>query len=252
MIRRNADDDWLLISQIEHARIAAELAQAWRDPELTDFPRREELLSAIRHHDDGWAAWESAPTVNEAGEPRDFTEMPMQVATTIWTRSIDACTSRSAFGGLWVSRHFCYLAERASDSRQSSVDISAIDAFLANQAAMQNEWRERLGASSEVVPSIEERGYHWLQVFDRISLWLCCDDRQDEWRLMLPSGNEVTFQPIRDRHVAVEAFPFSDPVVLSVPAIRLPKQRLPDDESIAVGPLPRATIEWRLTPFGVR
>lgn len=248
MIRRDTDNLWLLISQLEHARIAAELAEAWNDPELVDFPRRSELLSAIRHHDDGWADWELAPTINEAGEPRDFTEMPMAVASRIWGRSIQTCADQTAFGGLWVSRHFCHLAEHALETRDTAEDLDALKAFLFQQASIQEQWREKLAATTGDFSSCEERGYLWLQNFDRISLWLCCAERTESWNVVLPSGCEATFLPLESGEIVVDPFPFDGPVTLTVEAASLARQKFQDEEQLSLGQLPRHTIEWRLIP----
>jgi Protein of unknown function (DUF3891) len=256
MIRRNRANNWLLISQREHARIAAELADGWNDSEVIQFPHRSELLSAIRHHDDGWAVWESKPTINDDGEPREFTEMPMSDATSIWSRSIDICadsvsgTVSSAYGGLWVSRHFCYLAEGARDSRHSTTDLDSIDDFLSRQTSLQKSWRQQVGTSVENARACEEQGFHWLQTFDRISLWLCCADRSDRWDVALPSGYQTAFVPQADGPIALEPFPFREAVTLSVDCLRLPRQTLRDNEQLrlTIQEAQEQTIAWRLVP----
>lgn len=124
MIRRDAHDRRLLISQVEHARLAADLAEAWRDPQLLEFPQRLELLSAIRHHDDGWAGWEQAPTLNADGAPRDFTEMPMPVATDIWSRSIDACAESEELARQLILTDFKqFLVRRGWKPTESRIEI---------------------------------------------------------------------------------------------------------------------------------
>lgn len=90
MIRREEGRDWLLIPQIEHAHVAGDVAAVWGNDEVAAFPDSRELLSAVRHHDDGWREWDTAPRLHaETGIPRSFLEMPMPVATEIWSRSIE-------------------------------------------------------------------------------------------------------------------------------------------------------------------
>ena len=95
MIRRNVTTEngqpgWLLISQVEHARISGEFAESWIDSptaNVTFLPliNPEELLPAIYHHDDGWQDWEKSPEVDpQTGRPLAFTEMPLEVALEIW------------------------------------------------------------------------------------------------------------------------------------------------------------------------
>lgn len=88
MIRRETDSGWLLISQVDHAHLAADLARAWGNDHVTPLPLGEWLLPAIRDHDAGWRAWEVEPTVTADGLPRQFTEMAADAATQIWTSSI--------------------------------------------------------------------------------------------------------------------------------------------------------------------
>ena len=57
----------------------------------------------------------------------------MPVATGIWTASIDAAAASSPWGALWVSRHFCYLAELAIEHREHGADRVAAQLFLKEQ-----------------------------------------------------------------------------------------------------------------------
>lgn len=98
MIRRDAGEQWLLISQVDHARVAADLAMAWGNDDVARLPLAEWLVPAVRDHDEGWRTWETAPTVTEDGVPRQFTEMSVDVANEIWGRSIEI--SASGFGSL--------------------------------------------------------------------------------------------------------------------------------------------------------
>src|SRR5689334_22023337 len=93
MIRRpqpgvDSQPQWVLISQVEHARVSGELAEHWAAGALAP---RDELVATIYHHDDGWREWEQRPDVDpEPGRPRAFTEMPLADSLVIWQRSIDA------------------------------------------------------------------------------------------------------------------------------------------------------------------
>lgn len=88
MIRRVTDSGWLLISQVDHAHLAADLARAWGNDHVTPLPLGEWLLPTIRDHDAGWRAWEAEPIITSDGLPRQFTEMTADAATQIWTSSI--------------------------------------------------------------------------------------------------------------------------------------------------------------------
>ena len=107
MIRRDDGDDWLLISQVEHARLAGEIAAAWGNSAVPALPHPEWLISAVRDHDEGWRAWELAPRIDPStGRPRDFTEMPIGDSLVIWRTSIERAVEMSDLGGFAVAGHF--------------------------------------------------------------------------------------------------------------------------------------------------
>lgn len=224
MIRRDSGNHWLLISQLAHARLAGELAEAWVS---TDFPpvSRGDLLAAVLHHDDGWRDWELDPQLDvQTGRPRDFTEMPMGDSTAIWTRSIEQFgvgdpanlargKSLNFLGRLWISRHFCALAEYARENRVGNPDdVAASERFLSEQ----QHWREfdsfqRQLAECGGTPEIVENGFQWLRFFDRISLWLCCAERSLCWTIASPRGKSITFTPVDHGRFALDPYPLSVP-----------------------------------------
>src|SRR6187401_2294836 len=75
----------LVITQPDHARFSAELLSLWRA--LADHPRREELLFAVREHDNGWRETDAAPHWDaEQGRPHDFLSLPRTERIELWQR----------------------------------------------------------------------------------------------------------------------------------------------------------------------
>ena len=251
MIRRDDGDGWLLISQVEHARLAGEIAAAWGNGTVPAPPHPEWLISAVRDHDEGWRAWELAPRIDPStGRPRDFTEMPMREATVIWTRSIADCC-KQPFCSLWVSRHFCHLAEQARESRGDKPDeVAAIDRFLQQQRSVQACEEQALAprfGPGEFVPLADE-GFRFLQFFDRLSLWLCCAPRTQPEEFLVPRFGSIRFVPDTPRLLRAEPFPLSvDSLELRVPAKRIAAQRLADDAELRAALSHARTEELRWT-----
>lgn len=251
MIVREAPGLWLLISQVHHAQLAADIAAAWRHaPPLVSV--RHEFLAAVARHDDGWRDWERAPTVNPgSGGPRDFMEMPMTEATRIWTGSVRAAREVSPWCALWVSRHFCHLAELASRHREDPDDSTAIVEFLAAQAVAQQADR---AAAKPTVPRdaatpLEMAGFRGLQFFDRLSLWLCCAERTEPQDFDDPFGGRTRWTPDVPNTVHVRGGGFTASMLsLAVPAVAIPRHSYGADaelhEAIAHGA--RQQLHWKL------
>jgi hypothetical protein len=181
MIRRElqfADGmpQWLLISQVEHARLSGELAKRCltkfgdANPALAQV--REELLQAIIHHDDGWVEWELDPRLEpQSGKPLSFMELPLAEALDVWNGSID---SASRFGDLapWVvAGHFSALLCTIGHHSQEPM---ARD-WLQSIAAKRSQWFAAWHSKHETLHTAELAGeaLKWLQLFDILSLWPC-------------------------------------------------------------------------------
>ncbi len=104
MIRRDTTTDdgraaWLLVPQIDHAKLSGNLADVWR-LDSTMAKLADELRTAIHRHDDGWVEWDAHPGVDPlSGRPVNFDEMRLADSLPIWSRSIDHATERGPLLG---------------------------------------------------------------------------------------------------------------------------------------------------------
>ena len=214
MIRRDslADDgtpQWILIGQVEHARLAGELAAQWGGPPFAPLPLRDVLLPAIYRHDDGWARWERSPGVNrQSGRPLAFTEMPEAEAHHIWRRSIRLVEDLGPLAQYLVASHFADLRRRGDGA-----DSRAGKEFARQQ---DDECRRRLGDWTQ--QDLKRRGPEWarhaleyLQMFDGLSLWFCCHEQTESLRALTPDGQRLTLRPVSRERVVVSPWPFTLP-----------------------------------------
>lgn len=189
MIRRDvrlADGQpgWMLISQLEHARVSAELARqviarfpAGSEPSASDASAlervRREVLAAIQYHDDGWFQWEIEVPIDPArGVTPSFTELAAADAVEIWSASIATAEAIGPLAAWMVSGHFLRLAEKSHDAHPDSV----VRAWRAQMESERARWIAEWGRldSARHTHAIAEEALQWLWTFDEISLWLCC------------------------------------------------------------------------------
>jgi hypothetical protein len=157
---------WLLISQVEHARVSGELARNWRDE------YSEDVVDAIAHHDDGWAAWEADPKLNpETGAPFSFLEMPVPAALVIWDHSIAAAGEFGPLAAYIVAGHFYNLLSN-SENAKDPLAVAWLTAKRKHRTGWLDEW---VRADPTRTLEYAKRAQQMLLVADLFSLWLCCD-----------------------------------------------------------------------------
>lgn len=167
---------WLLISQVEHARLSGLLAEkclakfGGENPALDHV--RQELLSAIYHHDDGWAEWEQTPRLDsDEGRPLSFTELPPAEAIAVWDRSIEAAYAIGDLAAWTVAGHFSALLAITSTHASEAPGSD----WIAKVASQRAEWFAQWHARNKSLHTAELAGeaLKWLQLFDILSLWPC-------------------------------------------------------------------------------
>lgn len=266
MIRRDihaADGTpaWLLISQLAHARLSAELAQRWdmRRSPLVEPCRT--FVETVRRHDDGWQAWELRPEVHD-GRPRDFMEMPLDESLGIWRRSIAVAGTLSPLSAIIVGSHFRHLCRMMLTKHEGKHDWTAAmehlaEDFLDEQDGLRAEFLAAVDPQHRPeADTAATRGLRLLQFFDYASLWLCCAERTKPETMTGPDGETYTFEPCGPATtepvpvpVAVAPWPFeAGAFELSVTGRQVPAVVYPSTESLAATSSMEQAIAWQLRP----
>jgi Protein of unknown function (DUF3891) len=270
MIRREielAENErlWLLISQVDHAHLSGELTRNLQSP------LSQEVIEAITHHDDGWAAWEAAPKLNpESGEPISFYEMPLEEALTIWDASIAAARKFGPLAGFIVAGHFYGLLSESEHGQQP-----AAVAWLAAKRKVRTAWLDEwVRADPTRTLDDAKRAQYQLLLADLFSLWLCgdapiggVDDGVLEQRPMKARAHDLLEQlhfthvgfgrryPTLDNPqealawvIAVDPYPFREsPLSLSLMGNVVPVAEYDDWSDLQAASRPME-LRWRLLP----
>lgn len=190
MIVNKLEQGWEVIYQPAHALLSAQLAGRW---EAKTRPGRWwETLTAVAQHDNGWREWEAAPLITDEGAPRNFTQMTPFDAIAQWERGITRGRHQSRWVGLLISLHATSLYE----ARRG--ELAELDAFLNEQAVLQEAWIEGVGTTREEAL----RAYRMVQWTDWLSLILC-------WRRLPEGGKEVVVgEGVDGRRYVARRLPF--------------------------------------------
>ena len=170
--QKQPDTTWWLIAQPDHADLAGDLAEriAW-----THFPALDdELVEAIRLHDEGWAEFDMTPGTQD-GRPLSFLDFLPADFLKAWRASIARAEESSVIGGLLVSWHFRRLGEfRLRSAGDSPHDRSLVDEFLRQENEREKRLTAQQSRNGEQIASLVDA----LQFCDLLSLYLCSGSRE--------------------------------------------------------------------------
>ena len=187
MIRRkihfhDMPTQWLLLSQVEHARLSGILAEhslyQFGQSLPTDLAEqvldavRRELQAAIVHHDDGWADWEAKPQLDdELGQPLSFLELPLEELLPIWDESIRVSLTLGKLAAWIVAGHFQILLEASEDNRDTAQAKNWLGKVTNQRQIWLAEWQAKQPEIHTV--KLAEEALLWLRLCDILSLWTC-------------------------------------------------------------------------------
>lgn len=116
MIVRSRAGSLELVTQQDHAGLAADLIEQWHDDDFAARPSRPIVLLATREHDNGWREPDAAPEVDPATRrPYDFITAPDAVKQPIWPRALARLAGVKPLAAALVAEHALTVYARHKD-----------------------------------------------------------------------------------------------------------------------------------------
>ena len=210
MIVDAREDRFQLVTQPEHAHLAARILQLFRHPSVRDRKNYEELLFAVREHDNGWQELDSAPRWDpERSRPFDFLTMPAGERQELWRRGSNRHLADHPYASALIMHHAWHLhtkvplPETTTSSGSSANPISNLAGELAQ---LRDETLEQEGLDLDEL--LED--YDFLELVDLISL-VACSEWQRRFSLETRSGTfdfELVKTASKDQPAVLEIDPF--------------------------------------------
>lgn len=238
MIRHQQGEDFLLITQDDHARLSGRMAERVGNAQFATPLPRKQVIDGIALHDCGWPLHDEQPTLNKQGLPLHVLESPMPVATRVWAESARRASEVDPYTGLLVSLHVLALsafAKRHDDTPherfENAHDLFLLNQFQQDQIELQDDLRRRLGMGTDVLRRLglaqpgpgfrDEREqlltfhYNLLKMMDRLSLDACCNDPlfpKIEGVFPRPGADpvDVRVEHPGEGHLAIDVWPFGE------------------------------------------
>ncbi|MEM7008726.1 MAG: DUF3891 family protein [Thermodesulfobacteriota bacterium] len=186
MIRRENNGGWILITQHDHAELAARIMSHWGNEQFAAPEPYDAVLFAVNEHDSGWKKWDSKPKINpETGFPANFTEMSFEDQGDIWRRCYKPYSSTEPYASCLVALHFSKFARnnlrKESGNEVSHALYKEFKKFVAKELNLTFSNGNLQNIPREVIKNLK-----LLQIGDILSLTLC-----HGWRSI-----EITEAPI--------------------------------------------------------
>lgn len=219
-----------VITQPDHARFSAQLLELWMMGGLPDHPRRDDLLFAVREHDNGWRESDSAPMVDRVtSRPHDFLTFPEEERLMVWKRGVERYVDARSYSTLLILEHARVLHTRAEE-----IWIPYLDEL--------DEMRAELLDELGLEPAELDADYRYLRLTDKLSLTIC-----NRWQQTLRfAGFESR---AGDDWLILEPFPFAGATTFRIPARYIPNR--PYDSDVDLG-TELASARWEVLKVQVK
>lgn len=218
MLYREDGQRKIAITQPAHAWLSGQLARAWGNERFGEVVPREEVCLGAEQHDIGHTAWEQAPTLNpQTGLPFSFLEMPRQTHVQIWSAAARLALPQGRYAALLVSLHGTGLYQYYDPVRATPEDAHAVENYLAQERAFQEELLASLRADAHYGPyatkEVVARNRRLVQVWDALSLFICFGRKREQSWSEVPTATgttTLTFTPSEGdpTRIAVTPWPF--------------------------------------------
>jgi hypothetical protein len=163
MIVRPAGVTQLLITQPDHAALAARIMRQWRADGFPDEPRQSSILLAIEAHDNGWREVDAAPVLDGAtGRILDFVGAPAPIRRAVWPRGVERLAATPHAAAL-VAQHAMHIYRRYRSDLEWAPFFSDMEAARGRH----------LQAAAPLTLDDLLREYLFLRVGDLVSLTFC-------------------------------------------------------------------------------
>jgi hypothetical protein len=275
MIRHRLGNEFLLITQNDHAVFAGALAAHLGNEQFAPPSPFLPTVQGIAMHDSGWPLHDDAPTLDEKGLPRDVFDTPIDIVTAVLNASVERAIEAHPWSGLLVSQHVLRLSSlphRGSGADGQPGDpsvIFAINKFQHRQIEIQESLRARLGMCVDLPLTLGlarpgsgddedalRAAANWMRALDAISLDLCYDrpmfDSIDGVEPG-PGSSPLTLRVARPEPLVltVSPWPFDKAeVAAQMPCRRVPAEPFTSVESFrdtyAAAPLDSITLRVRI------
>lgn len=287
MIVSRAEGGLRLVRQVEHGRVAGELAAAWGNDAFEPPEPYRSVRTAAARHDEGWRAWDARVLYDEVERrPLHFLDIEAGEHIRLYRKGMHRVSLEDVYAGLLVGMHWTglYRGRWSAPGREARIGRSPGDRERQDRVvrAEQRRWitaKEQAWTEPEPRSAFETRlwhNYELLQLWDLLSLYLSVMPQEPApptaavpWGPQLSDldhrPHEVVLPPVSSRpghlpvpitasvheygEVTLDPFPLRSSATVTVEHTMLPDRGWTRAEAVRrVRTTPTSATTWRLVP----
>ncbi|WLR57458.1 DUF3891 family protein [Mesobacillus subterraneus] len=163
MIIHERKDEFVMVTQHDHALVSRDAAQFWRDDYFLGIERKDSVVLAVREHDRCWIEPDEEPIWNEqTQQPYSFTDYPGRPKLSFYKKGIDEVAELDLYAGLLCSLHYASFLKNAT---------SAIGKNFWNEEHLRQQvLLQEIGIEKDELLSFHLK---LLKFCDNLSLYIC-------------------------------------------------------------------------------
>lgn len=173
-----------LVEQVEHGRVAGELAAAWGNELFETATPRLPVCTAAAKHDEGWRAWDARVLFNELERrPLHFLEIDASEHVRLYRQGVERVSLGDVYAGVLVGMHWTglYRGRWSAPGARGRLGLGEAGRLMQDAVVDEEERRwieaKRLAWTQDEPRSVFEtrlwHNYELLQLWDLLSLYLC-------------------------------------------------------------------------------
>jgi hypothetical protein len=229
MIVTRRDGALSLVDQVEHGRIAGELARHWGNTSFSAPTPHNAVCNAATLHDEGWRAWDERVLFNELERrPQHFLEIDPAEHVRLYRHGVESVSLGDVYAGVLVGMHWTglYRGRWSAPGARGRLTHTPGQEALRDKVvhAEERRWvdaKQRAWTEHEPRSVFETRlwhNYELLQFWDLLSLYLCVmppepgDDDDESPQPWGPQLSELEHRSQRVVFPQVRHHPFGSPI----------------------------------------
>jgi hypothetical protein len=181
MIVAEGPNEYRLVAQNDHGDLAGQFAAHWGNDLFSQLQPHLSMVLAAQAHDNGWWHWDIRPSIDDKGVPITFRRALREEWVYAFRQGIRNVLEKDLYAGLMVSLHGTGLPLQRYGTYPDVPrrDDPESQAFVAEREEAHKGLMASVKKSEQYAgANTDDRiwfNYRMMQVFDRLSLFFCCN-----------------------------------------------------------------------------